>query len=41
MSRIESYSGERITFLGESIDGGFAPVRSKVTTVRRRGTILA
>ena len=40
MSRIEAYSGERITFLGESIDGGFATVRSKVTTARRSETIL-
>lgn len=40
MSRIEAYAGEKITFVGESIDGGFATVRSKVTTPRRSETIL-
>ena len=40
VSRIEAYAGEKITFVGESIDGGFATVRSKVTTARRSETIL-
>ena len=35
IGRIESYSGEKIVYLGESVDGGFATVRSKVTTSRR------
>jgi len=36
LGRIESYSGEKIVFLGETVDGQFATVRSKVVT-RRRG----
>ena len=36
MSQIESYSGEKITFLDESIEGELAVVRSKVIT--KRGT---
>jgi phospholipid transport system substrate-binding protein len=34
--QIEACGGERITFVGESIEGNFATVRSKVVT--RRGT---
>ena len=30
--RIEAYSGEKIVYLGESVDGAFATVRSKVVT---------
>jgi phospholipid transport system substrate-binding protein len=40
MSRIEAYAGEKITFVGESIDGGFATVRSKVVMQRRAETVL-
>ena len=36
LGRIESYSGEKIVYLGETVDGPFATVRSKVVT-RRRG----
>jgi phospholipid transport system substrate-binding protein len=36
MAQIEACGGERITFVGESIEGNFATVRSKVAT--RRGT---
>jgi phospholipid transport system substrate-binding protein len=32
LSTIENYAGERITFLGESIDGSYAQVRSRITT---------
>ena len=35
LSTIENYAGERITFLGESIDGSYAQVRSRITTERR------
>jgi phospholipid transport system substrate-binding protein len=35
LSTIENYAGERITFLGESIDGSYAQVRSRITTARR------
>jgi phospholipid transport system substrate-binding protein len=35
LSTIENYAGERITFLGESIDGSYALVRSRITTDRR------
>ena len=40
VGRIEAYAGEKITFVGESIDGGFATVRSKVVTQRRSETVL-
>lgn len=40
VSRIEAYAGEKINFVGESIDGGFATVRSKVVTQRRSETVL-
>ena len=36
MAQIEACGGERISFVGESIEGNFATVRSKVVT--RRGT---
>jgi len=35
LSTIENYAGERITFLGESINGSYAQVRSRITTDRR------
>jgi phospholipid transport system substrate-binding protein len=40
IGRIESYSGEKIVYLGESLDGPFAMVRSKVVTRRRTETPL-
>ena len=40
VSRIEAYAGEKIAFVGESIDGTFATVRSKVVTQRRSETVL-
>ncbi|MBI2161490.1 MAG: ABC transporter substrate-binding protein [Candidatus Rokubacteria bacterium] len=40
VSRIEAYAGEKIAFVGEVIDGGFATVRSKVVTQRRTETVL-
>jgi phospholipid transport system substrate-binding protein len=40
IGRIESYSGEKIVYLGESVDGPFAMVRSKVVTRRRTETPL-
>ena len=40
VSRIEAYAGEKITFVGEAIDGNFATVRSKVVTQRRSETVL-
>ena len=38
--RIESYSGEKIVYLGEIVDGPFATVRSKVITRRNTETPL-
>ena len=35
LSTIENYAGEQITFLGESINGSYAQVRSRITTVHR------
>jgi phospholipid transport system substrate-binding protein len=40
LGRIESYSGERIVYMGETVDGPFATVRSKVVTRRRGETPL-
>ena len=40
LGRIEAYSGERIVYLGEAVDGSFATVRSKVITRRRIETPL-
>jgi phospholipid transport system substrate-binding protein len=40
IGRIESYAGEKIVYVGESVDGGFAVVRSKVVTSRRGETPL-
>lgn len=36
VGRIEAYAGEKITYVGESIDGGYALVRSKIVTPRAR-----
>ncbi|HUM16615.1 MAG TPA: ABC transporter substrate-binding protein [Candidatus Nitrosotalea sp.] len=35
LSTIENYAGERIAFLGESISGSYAQVRTRITTNRR------
>jgi phospholipid transport system substrate-binding protein len=40
IGRIEAYSGEKIVYLGEVVDGPFATVRSKVVTRRRTETPL-
>jgi phospholipid transport system substrate-binding protein len=40
IGRIESYAGEKIVYVGESVDGAFAVVRSKVVTSRRGETPL-
>jgi phospholipid transport system substrate-binding protein len=40
IGRIESYAGEKIVYTGESVDGAFAIVRSKVVTSRRGETPL-
>ena len=34
MGRLESYAGEQIVYLGETVDGDFATVRSKIITGR-------
>jgi phospholipid transport system substrate-binding protein len=36
LGKVEYWAGERITFLGESVDGNFAAVRSKIVTSRRQ-----
>jgi phospholipid transport system substrate-binding protein len=40
IGRIEAYSGEKIVYLGEIVDGPFATVRSKVITRRNTETPL-
>jgi phospholipid transport system substrate-binding protein len=35
LTTIENYAGERIAFVGESISGPYAQVRSRITTERR------
>jgi phospholipid transport system substrate-binding protein len=35
LTTIENYAGERINFLGESVTGPYAQVRSRITTERR------
>jgi len=40
IGRIEAYSGEKIVYVGESVDGQFATVRSKVITRRNTETPL-
>jgi phospholipid transport system substrate-binding protein len=36
VGRIEAYAGEKIVYVGETIDGGYALVRSKIVAPRRR-----
>lgn len=38
--KIESYSGETIVYTGETVDGGYATVRSRIITTRRIETTL-
>ena len=38
IGRIESYSGEKIVYLGETVDDGYAVVKSRVMTRRRTET---
>jgi len=38
--RIETYAGERMAFLGETLDGKYATVKSKIITKRRTETAL-
>lgn len=35
LTTLEHYAGEKITFLGESVSGPYAQVRSRITTDRR------
>ena len=36
MTTIENYAGETIVYLGETIEGDYATVRSKILTARGR-----
>jgi phospholipid transport system substrate-binding protein len=36
VGRIEAYAGEKIVYTGETVDGGYAIVRSKIVGLRRR-----
>src|SRR3989442_11223512 len=36
VGKIEAYAGERIVYVGETVDGEFAIVRSKIVSPRRR-----
>ena len=36
VGRIETYTGEKIAYVGESVDGGYALVRSKIIPQRQR-----
>lgn len=40
VGRIESYSGEKIVYTGELVDGDYATVRSRIVTKRRTDTAL-
>jgi phospholipid transport system substrate-binding protein len=40
IGRIESYAGEKILYVGESIDARYATVRSKIVTRRKTETAL-
>ena len=40
MNRLEGYAGEKMTFVGEAVDGGYATVKSKVLTQRRTETAV-
>jgi phospholipid transport system substrate-binding protein len=35
VTRVEAYAGENITYIGETVDAGYATVRSKILTDRR------
>ena len=37
VGRIESYAGEKINYVAESVDGGYAVVRSRIVPQRGRG----
>jgi phospholipid transport system substrate-binding protein len=37
VGRIEGYAGEKINYVGESVDGGYAVVRSRIVPPRGRG----
>ncbi|HMH51373.1 MAG TPA: ABC transporter substrate-binding protein [Candidatus Acidoferrum sp.] len=36
VGRIEGYTGEKITYVGETVDGGYAVVRSRIVSPRGR-----
>lgn len=36
LSKVENWAGERVVFTGESIDGDYAAVRSKIVTTRKQ-----
>lgn len=38
--KIEAYSGEKIVYIGENVDGDYASVRSRIITKRRKDTTL-
>jgi len=40
VGKIESYSGEKIVYTGEVVDGSYATVRSRIVTRRRTDTAL-
>jgi phospholipid transport system substrate-binding protein len=40
VGKIESYSGEKIVYIGETVDGDYASVRSRIITKRRNDTTL-
>lgn len=40
VGKIEAYSGEKIAYVGENVDGDYASVRSRIITKRRSDTSL-
>src|SRR6266576_1820646 len=40
VGKIETYSGEKIVYTGEVVDGNYATVRSRIITRRRTDTAL-
>ncbi len=40
VGKIESYTGEKIVYMGEVVDGNYATVRSRIITRRRTDTAL-
>ena len=40
VGKIEAYSGEKIVYTGEVVDGSYATVRSRIVTRRRTDTAL-